>query len=211
MGDQVSIDTLPGSCGEHVLQERYATTQRARTFYDRQVLDHLNTRMREFIARQEMVFVSTSDAAGECDCSFRAGPGGFVQVIGERTLAYPEYRGNGVMASLGNITDNAHIGLLFVDFFNDIIGLHVNGEAALVENDEVLARPDLPSAMREAGEARNGRRPERWVWVTVEEAYIHCSKHIPWLQKRDKRIYWGTDDARQKGGDYFGAARDRAR
>jgi hypothetical protein len=48
------------------------------------------------------------------------------------------------------------------------------------------------------------------VWVTVEEAYIHCSKHIPWLAKRDKRIYWGTDDARQKGGDYFGAARERA-
>jgi uncharacterized protein len=40
----------------------------------------------------------------------------------------------------------------------------------------------------------------------VHEAYIHCSKHIPWLEKRDKRIYWGTDDARKKGGDYFGAA-----
>jgi predicted pyridoxine 5'-phosphate oxidase superfamily flavin-nucleotide-binding protein len=208
---EISIDTLPGSCGEHTLQEQRGTADRARSFYDRQVLRHLNTRMREFITRQEMVFVSTSDAAGECDCSFRAGPGGFVQVIDEQTLTYPEYRGNGVMASMGNITENAHIGLLFIDFFNDIIGLHVNGLANLLDNDEVLTRPDLPPTIREAGVARNGRRPERWVWITVEEAYIHCSKHIPWLEKRDKRIYWGTDDARQKGGDYFGAARERSR
>jgi predicted pyridoxine 5'-phosphate oxidase superfamily flavin-nucleotide-binding protein len=213
VGEQVSIDinALPGSRGEHQLQERSATTERARSFYGRQVLDHLNVKMREFITRQEMVFVSTSDATGECDCSFRAGPGGFVQVIDDRSLAYPEYRGNGVMASMGNITENGHVGLLFIDFFADIIGLHVNGRATLVENDEVLARPDVPAAMHEAGSARNGRRPERWVWITVEEAYIHCSKHIPWLEKRDKRIYWGTDDARKKGGDYFGAARERSR
>ena len=208
---EISIDTLPGSCGEHTLQEQQGTADRARTFYERQVLRHLNTRMREFVTRQEMMFISTADATGECDCSFRAGPEGFVQVIDEHTIAYPEYRGNGVMASMGNLTENAHIGLLFIDFFHDIIGLHVNGVASLVDNGEILTRPDLPPAMREASATRNGRRPERWVWITVEEAYIHCSKHIPWLEKRDKRIYWGTDDARQKGGDYFGAARERSR
>ena len=40
--------------------------------------------------------------------------------------------------------------------------------------------------------------------MRVEEAYIHCSKHIPLLAKRDKEIPWGTDDAVAKGGDYFG-------
>lgn len=64
--------------------------------------------------------------------------------------------------------------------------------------------------MLEAMNADGGRQPERWVWVTVDEAYVHCSKHIPWLQKRDKRIYWGTDDARRKGGDYFGTVRERS-
>ena len=52
--------------------------------------------------------------------------------------------------------------------------------------------------------AVKGRRePERWVVVEVEEAYIHCSKHIPLLKKLDKRIHWGTDDETHKGGDYF--------
>ena len=201
--------TAHGSCGEHFLQERYATTDRAQSFYERHALDHLNERMRQFIAQQEMVFVSTADAAGECDSTFRAGERGFVQPIDEHTLAYPEYRGNGVMASLGNIIENPHVGLLFIDFFTDIIGLHVNGAAVVVDNDDVLAR-DVPPAMNQAMSANGGRRPERWVWVTVEEAYVHCSKHIPWLQKRDKRIYWGTDDARQKGGDYFGTVRQRS-
>lgn len=210
MGADSEQQVLAGSCGEHDLQERYGTTQRARTFYDRQVLDHLNTAMRQFIARQEMVFVSTADAAGECDSTFRAGMPGFVHVVDEHCLAYPEYRGNGVMASLGNISENGHVGLLFIDFFTDIIGLHVNGRAALVDNDEVARLPDVPSAMRAALGTAGGRRPERWVWVSVDEAYVHCSKHIPWLARRDKAIYWGTDDARTKGGDYFGVARDRA-
>ena len=42
--------------------------------------------------------------------------------------------------------------------------------------------------------------------VTVEEAYIHCSKHIPRLEKVAEEVrHWGTDDVRAKGGDYFQA------
>ncbi len=37
------------------------------------------------------------------------------------------------------------------------------------------------------------RRAERWVIVEVEEAYIHCSKHIPLLGKRDKKSAMGMD------------------
>jgi hypothetical protein len=41
---------------------------------------------------------------------------------------------------------------------------------------------------------------------------VHCSKHIPLLAKLNKRIHWGTDDMKCKGGDFFGVAlaRDRA-
>ena len=185
-------ETEPGSWGEHELQRRYQTQDRARRFYRRQVLDRLNDRMIQFIGRQEMVWIATADARGECDCSFRAGPPGFVQVLNPRTLRYPEYRGNGVMASLGNILENPHVGMVFLDFDRERIGLHVNGTARIVEAD-----------------GRNDGRPrvERWVEVHVEEAYIHCRKHLPHLVKvvGDERP-WGTDDARAKGGDYFGAS-----
>jgi predicted pyridoxine 5'-phosphate oxidase superfamily flavin-nucleotide-binding protein len=197
--------TLPGSRGEHGLQERFGTHNRARAFYTNQMLDHLNPPMCAFIARQELVFIATADAHGACDCSLRAGLPGFVRVLDAQTLIYPEYRGNGVLASLGNIAENPHIGMIFVDFFESTVGLHVNGIARIVENAEVLDWPDVPEAMRQHLAVAGGRKPERWVMVAVEEAYIHCSKHIPLLKKHDKTIYWGTDDVTWKGGDYFQA------
>ncbi len=211
----------PGSDGEHLLQERLGTADRADRFYDEQVLDHLNVRMREFVGRQEMFFLATSDRHGECDSTFRAGPPGFLRVLDGRTLAYPEYRGNGVLASLGNIEENPHVGILMVDFFRDRIGLHVNGRARVVEDDEMRAHhPGLPV------DPVPGRRALVWVEVAVEEAYIHCAKHIPHLQKVPMRgrgragdgprtdrprepeqgRAWGTDDVKRKGGDFFGAA-----
>ena len=196
---------LPGSDGEHELQECYGTSKRARAFYSRQMLDHLNEEMREFIARQEMVFVSTADAGGECDCSLRCGEPGFVRFLDSRHLAYPEYRGNGVMASLGNLSTNGHIGMFFADFFSSTIGLHVNGKAVIVENEELLGRENLPAEILADLEITGGRSPERWVEVEVEEAYIHCSKHIPLLKKLDKQVDWGTDDEVKKGGDFFSA------
>lgn len=196
---------LPGSAAEHRLQEAYGTLQRAERFYRDQMLDHLNDRMREFVQRMEMVFVSTADGNGDCDATFRAGPPGFVRVVDDTHVALPEYRGNGVMASMGNISENPHVGLLFVDFFRDIVGLHVNGGAVLVEADEFarvypahVLDDDLP-----------GRRPERWVLVQVDEAYIHCSKHIPRLMHVPRQRQWGSDDVKAKGGDAFGVAAAR--
>jgi predicted pyridoxine 5'-phosphate oxidase superfamily flavin-nucleotide-binding protein len=196
----------PGSAGEHVLQEQRGTTERAARFYETQLADCLTPSMREFIGRMEMAFIATSDAAGECDCSFRAGPPGFFRVIDDRTIAYPEYRGNGVMASLGNMLQNPQIGLLFVDFERDLIGLHVNGDArVLTPADMRVIEPDLPDP------GHPGRRPEHWVEVYVTEAYVHCSKHIPKLVAQSRVRHWGTDNPRLKGGDHFDVAALKAR
>jgi predicted pyridoxine 5'-phosphate oxidase superfamily flavin-nucleotide-binding protein len=192
------MDTVTGSAGERLLQEAHGTSPRAQRFYANQMLDHLNAKMRSFVARQEMMFVSTSDSRGACDCTFRAGPEGFVTVLDERRLVWPEYRGNGVMASLGNITENGQVGLLFLDFFRDIIGLHVNGRAEVIE-DAAVRRLGLDVPVDRVP----GRRAERWVQVRVEEAYVHCRKHIPHLAKQPHRRDWGSDDAQSKGGDYF--------
>ena len=160
--------------------------------------------MQAFVTKQEMMFVGTANRHGEADASFRARLAGFIRVLDQKTLAYPEYRGNGVMSSLGNIAENPHVGLLFVDF-TDKIGLHVNGRARIVENDEFLRVVSASEPVREDIPPATGRGPERWVVVSVLEAYIHCSKHIPRMQKIDEEIQWGTDDVRVKGGDYFKA------
>ncbi|MFE7516823.1 pyridoxamine 5'-phosphate oxidase family protein [Streptomyces sp. NPDC057540] len=198
--------TRPGSGGEHLVQQRMGTAERADRFYAEQVLDRLNPRMREFVARQEMFFLATADGHGECDNTFRAGPPGFLHVLDDTTLAYPEYRGNGVHASLGNIEENPHVGVLMVDFLRDRIGLHVNGRAGIVPDEDMRrGHPTL------AVDPVPGRRALVWVVITVEEAYIHCAKHIPHLQKvppRGSGRSWGTDDVKRKGGDFFGAGAD---
>jgi predicted pyridoxine 5'-phosphate oxidase superfamily flavin-nucleotide-binding protein len=202
----MTTPSMPGSCGEHDLQERYGNRKRAEAFYRNQMLSYLNPQMRAFIARQEMFFLSTADGHGECDVSFRAGEAGFVHVLDEKSLAYPEYRGNGVTASLGNIVENPHAGLLFVDFLRDKVGLHINGVARILSTEEMLACPDVSVALRAEISETGGRRPEQWVLVTVAEAYIHCSKHIPRMEKVGEDVrQWGTDDVRAKGGDYFQA------
>jgi hypothetical protein len=197
--------TLPGSQGEHSVQQAFGTSKQALIFYNKHVLDYLNPLMCEFIESQEMMFIATADEHGECDCSFRAGHPGFVHVLNQKTLAYPEYQGNGVMASVGNITENAHVGLIFIDFLRSTVGLHVNGTALVVENESVLARRDLTPALIEATQMHGGRCPKFWIFIEVEEAYIHCSKHVPLLKKLDKKIHWGTDDPHFKGGDAFKA------
>ena len=191
---------FPGSAGERALQRQLGTAERADRFYGDQLLDHLNPQMRDFVRRQQMFFLATSDRAGECDNTLRAGPPGFLEVLDDRTLAWPEYKGNGVMASLGNISENPHVGILMVDFVRDTIGLHVNGTARLRE----------PAAAAQDGlESRvpAGRGVRFWVVVDVEEAYIHCSKHIPRFAELP------AEDAasvrRAKTADYFGTAAER--
>lgn len=195
----------PGTAGERELQRRLGTADRAAKFYRDQVSDHLTGEMKQFAARMEMAFIGTAGRSGECDVSFRAGPPGFIRVLDCRTIAYPEYRGNGVMASLGNMAENPHIGILLIDFTRDLIGLHINGGASIVSHAR-MAELDLD--LPEPG--NGGRRPVQWVLINVTEAYVHCSKHIPKLVPQSRVRHWGTDNPRHKGGDFFGVAAEQA-
>jgi predicted pyridoxine 5'-phosphate oxidase superfamily flavin-nucleotide-binding protein len=189
----------PGSPGEHLLQERLGTADRARQFYRKQVTQQLTPVMAEFIGRMEMAFIATSDAAGECDCSFRAGDPGFILVLDDRTIAYPEYRGNGVMASMGNMLLNPHIGIFMADFTRDLIGLHINGDTDILTPDQMRQLGfELPEPQH------RGKQPVMWVLITITEAYIHCTKRIPTLVPQSRIGNWATDNPRDKGGNYFG-------
>lgn len=190
------------SQGERKLQVQHGTKKRADAFYNNQMIDYLNEHMQDFVKAQQFLFMSTSDATGNCDSSFKSGEQGFVHIIDDKRLMYPEYRGNGVMASLGNILENPHVGLLFIDFLNDQIGLHVNGAAEIIENNDLhMIIPD--DKIRAEIVAQHDNRAERWVVTTVHEAYIHCSKHIPHLIDKKTVKDWGTDNTVKKGGDYF--------
>ena len=112
-------------------------------------------------------------------------------VLDDTHLAYPEFRGNGVQASLGNIRENPHATFLFVDWWDTTVGLHVNGRATLHDGIEGAHDPT------DAG------RTKTWVELKVEEAYIHCAKHIPQLDIESFDPPWGTDDPTAKRTGFF--------
>ena len=63
---------------------------------------------------------------------------GFARVVDEQIVVFPDYSGNGMFRSLGNILANPHLGLLFVDFENPG-RLRVNGAASVHLNDPLLS------------------------------------------------------------------------
>jgi len=195
------IAPLPGSKGERNLQRRFGTLNKATSFYNKQMLPYLAPRMMSFIEEQDMFFISTADAHGECDCSPRFGDKGFVTVLDSNTLIFPDFRGQGVMAGAGNIIENGHIGMLFMDYSRPI-GLHVNGKADIIFKEKLSRRYPKPVVRR----IQNNifvEKTDFYVLVTVEEGFIHCAKHIPLMEKVDRKRSWGTDDVIKKGGDAF--------
>ena len=98
---------------------------------------------RAFIERSPMFFIATADADGHPDCSYKGGMPGFVRVVDDRTLALPDYDGNGMYRTWGNVLVNPHVGLLFIDF-ERTKRLRLNGTATVRADDPL--RGDYPGA-----------------------------------------------------------------
>ena len=95
---------------------------------------------RAFIEQSMFFFLATADAEGRPDCSFKGGTPGFVKVMGPSELAFPDYDGNGMFKSLGNIVVNPGVGLLFIDMGEKPRRLRVNGTASVSRDDPLMQR-----------------------------------------------------------------------
>lgn len=95
---------------------------------------------RAFIEQSMFFFLATADAGGQPDCSFKGGAPGFVAVVGPGELAFPDYDGNGMFKSLGNILANPGVGLLFIDMGSKPRRLRVNGTASVSRDDPLMQR-----------------------------------------------------------------------
>jgi predicted pyridoxine 5'-phosphate oxidase superfamily flavin-nucleotide-binding protein len=95
---------------------------------------------RAFVEGAMFFFLATADAEGKPDCSFKGGTPGFVRIIGPGELAFPDYDGNGMFKSLGNILANPAVGLLFIDMGEKPRRLRVNGQASVSRDDPLMQR-----------------------------------------------------------------------
>jgi uncharacterized protein len=124
--------------GSRELQDRFDTRRLADRLEQVKVHDEFTAADREFIASLDMFFIATADEAGQPTCSYKGGDPGFVRVIDEHTVAFPNYDGNGMYLSMGNVRIHPAVGLLFIDFERQR-RMRVDGTAVIHADDELLA------------------------------------------------------------------------
>jgi predicted pyridoxine 5'-phosphate oxidase superfamily flavin-nucleotide-binding protein len=129
---------------------------------------------KQFIESAIYFFLATADPDGRPDCSFKGGAAGFVRITAPSELAFPDYDGNGMFKSLGNIGSNPHVGLLFIAMHGKPRRLRVNGTAR-VERDDPL--------MREIAGA------QLIVRVNAEAIFPNCPRNIPELELKGTSKY----------------------
>ncbi len=119
-----------------------------------------------YIARAPFVIVASCDAAGRMDVSPKGDPPGFVQVLDRHTIAIPERPGNRRADTFRNVLQNPRIGLIFI--------IPGKGETLRVSGTARIARDQWLRERMAVG----GRVPDLALVVTVEEAFVHCTKCV---------------------------------
>ena len=147
-------------------QDRFDTRRLADRIEERIVQETIDADDRAFIEARDMFFLATADADGFPTCSYKGGDPGFVRVLDERTVAFPVWDGNGMFLSLGNLTLNPRVGLLFVDFDGQK-RLRLDGIATVDAADPLLAEYERAQAV---------------VRVEALRVYPNCPRYIHRLE-----------------------------
>ena len=148
-------------------QDQFSTRKMADRLEDMLVKSSLDDMAKGFIESRDFFFLSSVDQQGHPTVSFKGGDPGFVRVVDPQTLAFPSYDGNGMFFSMGNISSNPKIGILFIDFENPH-RMRFHGEASVTANDPLLA--SYPEA-------------ELIVRVKLTKAWVNCPRYIPRMQR----------------------------
>jgi hypothetical protein len=132
-----------------------------------------------FIESRPFFFLATADAKGRPDCSFKGGAPGFVRVSGASELVFPDYDGNGMFKSLGNVLENPSVGLLFIDFEKPR-RLRLNGRATISRDDPLMS--EFAGA-------------QMVVRVAATAIFPNCPRYIPTMTMIESSPYVPSQDA----------------
>jgi predicted pyridoxine 5'-phosphate oxidase superfamily flavin-nucleotide-binding protein len=165
--------------GSRELQDRFASRALADRLDERLRRETFNDADKAFVEESPFFFLATADADGQPDCSFKGGLPGFARILAPDLLAFPDYDGNGMFRSLGNIRVNPRVGLLFVRIGDKPGRLRINGRAEIAFEDASLA--GIPGA-------------QMLVKVTPTDIFPNCPRYIPHLEMIEPSIYAPRSD-----------------
>lgn len=156
--DQYHIDS------EKALREIVVTNSAQLKVLEERLNDFLDEHAQRFIADSPIVFFGTADEQGHVDVSPKGDAPGFVMVIDNKTLLFPEQKGNADARNLRNILKNDQVSLLFViPRTKDV--LRVTGRAA------ITCDPALLQKMISCG-----KPAQLCIRITVNECFFHCGR-----------------------------------
>ena len=158
--------------GNRQLQDRFDTRRLADHLTGR-VTETIGESQKEFIEKADMFFLATCDHRGLPTCSYKGGDPGFVRVLDEKWLAFPNYDGNGKFQSMGNLLKNPNVGMLFVDFEGQH-RLRLQGIATILDDDELLSQyPEAQFMIR----------------VRATEVYTNCPRYVHKYQLVERSVF----------------------
>jgi predicted pyridoxine 5'-phosphate oxidase superfamily flavin-nucleotide-binding protein len=158
--------------GNRALQDKYGGRAVADKIVDLVEAQTVSDEFKDFIEGLPFFFLATS-GGGNTDCSFKGGEPGFVRVVAPDRIIFPDYDGNRMYKSLGNITQNPDVGLLFMRFGAEegqgalYLRVRVSGKATVHDEHEALA--SYPGA-------------KRIVEVAVTHVFPNCPRYIPHME-----------------------------
>jgi PPOX class probable FMN-dependent enzyme len=144
---------------------------------------HLTPYIQEFIKAAPFAVMATTADDGRCDASPKGGKPGFVKVLDEKHLLFPDVAGNRLFQSYQNIETNPYIGLIFfIPGINDTV--RVNGKVSIVTKEELEAQ-NIELSLYETDD--NSKHLQGML-VEVEESYGHCPRALNFSH------LWDTDE-----------------
>jgi hypothetical protein len=152
-------------------------------FQSRRIADRLEQKLTRaafsdddkiFVESALYFFLATADADGRPDCSFKGGMPGFVRITGPAELAFPDYDGNGMFKSIGNLAVNPNVGLLFIAMHDRPRRLRINGSAVVLRDDPLLSQTVGAQLI---------------IRVTARAIFPNCPRYIPSMQLVEPSIY----------------------
>ena len=199
---------FPYHQGMRRLQDRFDTRRLADRLDEKLGRTVFTAEDLAFIESRQLFFLATADAAGQPDCSYKGGAAGFVRMTGANELAFPSYDGNGMFRSLGNLSVNPAVALLFIDFERPN-RLRVNGCASIADDDPLLhsfAGAQLVVRVRAVRIFPNCPRYIHRMHIAESSAYVPRAEYTPPVPKwkrfemfRD--VLPPNDPARREGED----------
>ena len=160
--------------GSRALQDRFGSRALADRLAEKLRRERFTDADKALVESAPFFFMATADERGRPDCSFKGGLPGFVKLPTPDQLVFADYDGNGMFKSLGNLSVNPNVGLLFLRIGDKPGRLRINGRAEMSFDDPMLK--EFPGG-------------QILIRITPTDIFPNCPRNIPHLEFRENSIY----------------------